>query len=223
MTIRHVVLIGTFGVAATAFAQTPTLPAPRPLPSTFPPPELTKLKGELEALQKERDKTASGEDPADAKRRADRIQLRVQLIDLLKQLQERPVSPPKAAPPAAPPAAPVKPIPSEVVGGEGDPIQAALNLYKADDIDAAHRKFKGITLDNLSRDDVAFVQYMTACCLRRLGQYTEAMALYREVAVKKDNSFLAENAVWQISVIKSTMELESQLKDLRPRKNSLSK
>ena len=53
----------------------------------------------------------------------------------------------------------------------------------------------------LAVDDRAFVQYMTASCLRQLGKRSEAAVLYRDVADAKDDEFLAECAVWQLTSV----------------------
>lgn len=222
MTRRPFLLISAFAAATVTFAQSPTLPptlqAPRALPGTVTPPESSKLKDELEALKNERDKALPGEDPADAKRRTDRIQLRIQMIDLLKRIQDRTVStpPPEVKKPAE--AVTKKDIKTEVISGDVDPFKAAMNLFRSNENAAAYEKFKNVKLEGLSREDQAFVQYMTACCLRRLGKSSDAMVIFREVADEKADSFIAENAVWQISIIKSTLELEGQLEQLRSRK-----
>jgi hypothetical protein len=67
----------------------------------------------------------------------------------------------------------------------------------------------------LSREDRAYVKDMTATCLRRMGRVTEAAALYREVAEGREDDFLTECAIWQLSLLRSTQEIQNQLDRLR--------
>ena len=68
-----------------------------------------------------------------------------------------------------------------------------------------------------SKEDRAFVRYMLACSLRRLGKTSEAEVIYREVANSPDDEFLANCAIWQLSLIRSEQELQLQLEQLRSR------
>jgi thioredoxin-like negative regulator of GroEL len=93
----------------------------------------------------------------------------------------------------------------------------AENLFRAGDIDAAHRAFRLIDQTLLSREDRAFVNYMIACCLRRMNRRSEAAVIYRSVAEAREDEFIAGCAVSQLTLIRTAQELEAQLEQLRAR------
>jgi hypothetical protein len=98
-----------------------------------------------------------------------------------------------------------------------DEIQAAMNRFRDNDIETAKRTFQLIDPTTLSNEDRAFVRYMLACCHRRLGNISEAETLYREVANSPDDEFFANCAIWQLSLLRSEKELQTQLEQLRSR------
>ncbi len=65
------------------------------------------------------------------------------------------------------------------------------------------------------------IQYMTACCLRKLGKKDEAAMLYREVANSGGNEALVENAQWYLRAMKERRELEGQFEELRQQRQSV--
>jgi hypothetical protein len=183
------------GVAAVA-----QLPAPGQLPD----PE--KLKADTAALAAERRAAAELAE-------GERAKLRAELLARLKALT--------AGPPIAPIVPPRPPVVIPKVGSGGRPVDAlglAMNLFRDDDVEAALGAFRQIDPAALAPADRAFVRYMTASCLRRLGRTTEALVAYREVAeAPQDDEFLAGSAVWQVSMIRSNQELQAQLEQLRAR------
>ncbi|MBA4065287.1 MAG: hypothetical protein C0501_16570 [Isosphaera sp.] len=183
------------GVAAVA-----QLPAPGPYP------DADRLKADTAALAAERRAAAelgTGE--------------RAVLIDRLNAILDRMKSLPPAQPlpPPRPPAAVPK------VGNGSRPVDAlglAMNLARDDEFEAALGAFRQIDPATLAPADRAFVRYMTASCLRRLGRTTDALVAYRDVAeAPQDDEFLAGCAVWQVSMIRSNQELQAQLEQLRAR------
>ena len=203
------------GLLAAARAADPPK-EPEKLPN-WVPGETKLLKAEREALAKEKEAP-----PPPAGTDGERALLRAKLLELVKKLEQKKPAPPAASPghgsgktPAPPPRAKVdlpdglKPI---------DAVRLAQNYYRAEEIDAALKAFRLIDVTALSREDRAFVQYMSACCLRRLGKLPEAAVLYREVADAKEDEFLTECAVWQLQTLRSTQELEAQLEQLRARR-----
>lgn len=179
------------GLLAGGGAAQPPLPTPLPAPKVEPPGPLPR-----------------GTDLA-----AERAQLQGRLQELLRQLNERPAGSglPTRLPLPRPPVAP----------GSGNPqldaLRAAMNYFREKDYDAALGVTRGIDPVGLAREDRAFVQYLAGCCLRKLNRRSEAAALFREVANAKDDEFLAECAVWQLSLLRSTAEIEAQLESLRSR------
>jgi hypothetical protein len=149
---------------------------------------------------------------------AERARLQAQLGELLRRLNERPAAPPippAKAVPTGPLPRPRTELPESIRPGEG--LRLATNLYRDADYDGAYRAFKLIDPSALPKEDRAFVQYMTACCLRKLNRRADAAAIFRDVAEAKDDEFVAECAVWQLSLMRSTQDLEAQLEQLRAR------
>lgn len=144
-----------------------------------------------------------------------REKLQAEVLKLLKKLGEQPPLP-YPPPSSAPPPKKVETTPPIVV----DEIQAAMNRFRDNDIETAKRTFQLIDPTTLSNEDRAFVRYMLACCHRRLGNISEAETLYREVANSPDDEFFANCAIWQLSLIRSEKELQTQLEQLRSRLKS---
>jgi hypothetical protein len=217
-----------------AAAQTPQPPDPPPLPRHYlearptssprptttgpaldPPglpvlsPELARrlaeLRYERQSLTRDR-QDARDELPRDDSTARERQELRQKIQVLVGQLASRPA--------AAPPAAPAVPL-LQPNDKPADPMGLARTLIHTGDFETALRSFRLVDPDTLDREDRAFVQYMSAVCLRRMGKRSEAAALYREVADAKDDSFLAECAIWQIASLRWLQEAEAQLEDSR--------
>lgn len=141
----------------------------------------------------------------------ERAKLQKQLADLLKRVEATPHAPVPTHPKS------VSPKKSDAMDKSVDPVRQGMNLFRENDFDAALRAFRYVDADALTREDRAFTKYMEACCLRRLNKSGEAIALYREVADAKEDEFVAEMAIWQLSMIRSSQELESQIGQLRVR------
>lgn len=190
----------------------PDLPRPRPVAKStgLPAPLPANLRADTEALAADRAEAAK-DAPGDSVS-AERAELNAQLKLLLKRLND---APPGATVgrPTPPPPRPKFDVPA--AGGILDGVRLAQNLFRDDEIDAALRAFRLIDTSQLTREDRAFVQYMTATCLRKLNKPAEAAAVYREVADAKDDEYIADCAVWQLSLLRSTQELEDQLEQLR--------
>jgi hypothetical protein len=105
--------------------------------------------------------------------------------------------------------------------GKGiDQVREGINLFRDGYFDAAQRTFFNIEPSSLSPEDRAFVKYMRACSLRRMGKTAEAQPLYVEVANNPDDEFLASCAMSQLALLRSNQELEAQLELLRSRVKS---
>jgi uncharacterized cysteine cluster protein YcgN (CxxCxxCC family) len=59
------------------------------------------------------------------------------------------------------------------------------------------------------------VQYLTACCLHKLGKTDEAVTLFREVANAKGDPEVAECAQWQLGAIRWRHDMELEIEQLR--------
>lgn len=188
---------------------------PRP---TDPPADPKKLKDEVENLLRERElltKPAGG----DTATSDERARLKAQMDALLKKLGEQGKKPAKPTEkPADHGTKPASKFDVPADGGVLDPVRVAANLYKDGDVDAALRVLAPIKDSGaLTAEDRVFAKYLTACCQRRTGKVAEATKLFREIADAKEDQYLAECALWQISAIRSTQELETQLGQLRSR------
>lgn len=213
--LRAAVIGGTL-LGAVAVAQPPA--------GRLSPTDAKKLKDELEALLKERDKL--GKEATDS---SEVSKLRKELMEKLKLLPERlPTKPPTEAlpPPKELPVKPVKtpdlvktdPFPEGVI--PLDPLRTAQNYFKAGEVEAAFRAVRMIRTEVLSPDDQTFAQYLSACCLRRMGKLSEAAAQFREIADGKQDAFLTESALSQLAEIRRLQEIESQLEQLRPKRKA---
>ncbi len=208
-----VLLTGAIVLSAQSVPVVPMLP-------TKPEERLSDLAKEREKLRKEIDDTKKQLTDDDSISE-ERKKLREQLEILLKKLAEGPAIPPKVEPKKK--IDPVEPGPLPKINDKDikpiDAVAAAMNLYKSNDFEAASRAFKLIDLNTLLGEDRVFVQYMTACSLRRWGKLSEAAAIYREVAAS-DVEYLAEFAKWQLETINWRTDMENQLKQLRDKRTT---
>ena len=114
-------------------------------------------------------------------------------------------------------------VKSDLVGlskGGIDPIKEGLNLFRANDFEAARLIFQLIDTTAMAKSDRAFVRYMYATSLRRTGRTADAETVYREVANSGDDEFLAGYAAQQLYLIGSERNLQTQLEQLRARAKS---
>ena len=179
-------------------------------------PDPKKLKDETDKLSKENAEPVK--DSADATDERTRLRNKLdELVEKLEQQKKNPKPPVKPADPHAAPTTPPKPLLPE--GGKPtDLVRAAGNLFKAGDADGAAALLKLTEGSPLPKEDKAFADYLRAACLRKQGKTTDALNLYRLIAEAKDDPFLAESAVAQITAIKAAQELESQLEQLKSRR-----
>ncbi|QJW94376.1 hypothetical protein [Frigoriglobus tundricola] len=157
------------------------------------------------------DRKSGGEDPS-----VERARLQAKLLKMLETMSP----PPTSYPPAPAPGAAKGPTKTETGSGGSksiDPIREATNYFRDNDFEGARRTFQLIDPATLGAEDRAYVRYMLACSCRRMGKITEATDYYREVANSTADEFLANCAVWQLSLIKADQELQAQLEQLRSR------
>ena len=160
---------------------------------------------------------AAGKAPDESSSGAERARLQADLLLALKKLNAS--TAPMPYPPAPMPAPPKTKV--DYGGATSiEPIREGMNHFRANDFEAARRTFQLIEPATLAPDDRVFVQYMLACSLRRQNKTADAEVIYREVANSKDDEFLTNCAIWQLSLIKSEQELQVQLEQLRSRAKS---
>lgn len=229
--MRHAILgivaVGSLTAVLAAADPIPLPPSPKsagkavplplqPSPSTIPgSPDPFQLRSDTAALARDRQEALKAAGPTASS--TERAVLRAQLMELLKRLNERPAVP---GPGSRPPVGSPKKFPIESGMRAVDSVRMAENLFRDGDYDAALRAFRLIDRSLLGHEDRAFVQYMTACCLRKMNKRSEAAVIYREVAEAREDEFISECAISQLALIRSTQELEAQLEQLRSRPKS---
>jgi hypothetical protein len=205
-------------IGVVASAQLPQIPPPMPEPlsgreSNLAPGAREQLQAELAALIGNR-KAAAPEEGASS----ERARLQAQLQELLLRL-----SAPRSVPSTGP-SVPIAPKPSIVPSSPEtksiDPIREGVNRFRDNEFGVALDVFRLVDQGSLSREDRAFVQYLMACSLRRLNRLNDAAKIYREIADVHEDDFISECAIWQLSMIRTTQELETQLDQLRARSRS---
>lgn len=170
---------------------------------------LMELRAERAAMVRDRHDAAQDVARVEAMPPAERAELQTKISELLTKLATAPpkpalVEPSKSVATALP--ADFKPA---------DPISLSRVLFRNQEFEASLRILKLIETENLEREDRAFVQYLMASCLRHMGKHSEALVIYRDIADQREDLFLAECAVWQISSIKWQQEAQTQLEQSR--------
>ena len=195
-------------------------PAPLLLPDSKT--ALDALKDERKAIAKER--SAVNREPEDDRSSAaEKRALRKRIEELIEKMGKKSSAPPKGPElriPSDPPKERRDPPAGRSEIKANDPVARAVTLYRAEQYDAAFQAFKIVDLSGLGREDRAFVQYMTGCCLRRVDKLSEAAAVFREVTDARDDEFLTECALWQLSSIRWRQDLEKQLVEMRQRREA---
>lgn len=198
--------------ALLAEAQIPSIVPINPIPSKDLPPQPIPLPGGSSP------KALPGVLIADDELSAQRARLQAQLQQLMNLLENRPM--PSTVIPAQPPRN-TKPILPMTDGRPVDGIREGMNFFRDNDFNSALFAFKSLDVNSLaSREDRAFVQYMKACCFRRLNRMNDSVNLFREVADAHDDEFLAECAIWQLTMIRQAQDLQIQIDQLRARLKS---
>jgi hypothetical protein len=86
---------------------------------------------------------------------------------------------------------------------------------------AALKWYRKLEQEEQRPEERVVLQYMVACCLRKLGKVSEASMLYREVANSGGSAILVENAQWYLRAMKERRELEEQFTELQQRRQAL--
>jgi tetratricopeptide (TPR) repeat protein len=131
--------------------------------------------------------------------------------------------PDKSRPPTMPSVSTKQPDESAKVVTDApvDPLALAQSLFRAGDHAAALDAYRKLEKEDQKPEDRVAIQYMIACCLRKLARVDEASVLFREVANSPGNDFLMENAQWYLRTMKERRELEAQLDELRQRRQAI--
>ena len=225
-------------VCGTAMAQSPLIPAPtiskgggasEQLPQPAGKGSLDKLKSSRSDLRLDRDETPKSGDSEETAADVERREMRKRLDDLLKKMDNRTKLPPPES--KSPPKNPnTNPTGSETRGGvvpppetpaTTDALLLAQSLYRSGEFETALKAFRMIDLSAYPREDKAFINYMTACCLRRTGKLSEAASMFRVLTSPVEDEFVAECALWQIGSIRMREDMEKQLAQLKKRREAM--
>ncbi len=102
-----------------------------------------------------------------------------------------------------------------------DPMSLAQALFLSGDYASALKAYRQLEEEEPKGDQRITLQYLIACCLRKLGKLDEATTLYREVANSRGSDFLVESSQWYLRAMKERRGLEGQLAELRQRRQAL--
>jgi hypothetical protein len=188
--------------------------------------EISRLHKEREDLAKERQKIEGRPPEADSAAAVELSQLRGRLTTVLHRLAVippavRPGNPTQEATlnpgdfnPSAPNTAnmtntQIRARPS------GDSYLQAQSLFRGGQYKEALAAYRGLQPESLSGEERLLVQYLCACCLRKLGKLDEAATLYRQVADAREDDLLTECSLWHLGTIGWRRDLERQLADIR--------
>lgn len=210
---------------------TVTIPLPPVPEAPNAMPDLTVLRQEAERLRAEREALATErqkvvmETPPESE---EIVRLRRRLSDLVAVLSSRPVQRRSTTTESVlfPPSysSQPRPTPTNATAAStpeiqpGDPLLVARSLFRAGDYGATLETYRQIDQNGLTPDERVLVQYMSACCLRKLGRLDEAAVLYREVANAHEDEVLTDCALWHLSAINWRRDMEKELEDLRQRR-----
>ena len=104
---------------------------------------------------------------------------------------------------------------SEKVINNGDeiihPFEIAGNLYKLGEYKAAVDIYKLVLKNNTENDKRMWVTYQIANCYRKLGLYTDAIKVYREMRQAYEGTYWAKQAQWYIQDIEWRSKVEEKL------------
>jgi tetratricopeptide (TPR) repeat protein len=195
---------------------------------------MERLRQEREALRAERAQITAEVRGIEPSYSVEEMRLHIRLVELQAKLKgygmvknvppppQGPPAPAAAAPPPASVATPISsPPPGAEVGKPSDPFTLAQALFRAGEYQAALQNYRRIDLESLTPQEKMFIQYMTACCLRKLGKLEDAAALYREVANTREDEVLTDCALWHLNVLNGRRETAKQLEELRQRREAL--
>jgi tetratricopeptide (TPR) repeat protein len=196
---------------------------------------LSRLKTEREGLKSER-AVAVQVLEANEPTPENIAQLRLRVGQLLGRLATRNFVPDKGHPTPAPlvtppPAEPLMQVTppgkstpeSESTSPAIDPLALGRTLFRAGDFAGALKAFQQMNLNGLRPEERRPVEYLIATCLKHLGRFDEAAALYREVAGSKGDEVLADCAQWQLTAIRWERDLDQQLRQPQQRLTDLEK
>ncbi len=205
-----------------------------------------RLRNERQSFKAARNQTDKFVDETINPTAVERTQLQARMAELLLKVGSRSiaegVSAPRSETDPTPPSIETK-QPTPPVA-KGDPPDSAVNalptppptagkvvdlpaladsLFQAGDHEGALGIYRLMESTVQSNQDRIAIQYQIACCFRKLGRLNEAAALYREIISADQDRILADCATWQLEAIRWRRDLESQLQQIRQRREKTMK
>jgi tetratricopeptide (TPR) repeat protein len=102
-----------------------------------------------------------------------------------------------------------------------EPLALAQALFRTGDYEGSLAVYLGLLQKEPIEQEKVTLQYMIACCYRKLGKYDQAYTYYLEVVNSKRDEVLAECAIWQLDAMKWRKDLESRLAQVKQRRQAL--
>lgn len=102
-----------------------------------------------------------------------------------------------------------------------DPLALAQSLFQTGDYANALPAYQAVDSGSAAARDRVAQQYMVATCLRHLGRFDEAAAIYREVAGMREGEVFAECAQWQLNSIRWRRDILTQVDQLKQRRQEV--
>jgi hypothetical protein len=182
--------------------------------------EVDQLRLERQALAAERDRAGTTDSAATDAQEV--VRLRARLAELLAKLEAKKAKERNAleSSEVLDGPKPEKRLDPPAITGPAAALQTAQDCFRAGDFDGTLRLCRAIDLQTLNSDDRVFVQYLTAGCLRALGHFDDAAALYRAVVDSHADEALVESASWQLHAIEARRNLTRDLAEIRERRQS---
>lgn len=100
---------------------------------------------------------------------------------------------------------------ADVISGPIDRVALADNLYALGEYTLALEMYTRVDQSAFPADQRVWVDYQTACCLRRLRRHSDARERYRRLAAQKDVPWLADISRWWLDRIDDRSAAAEQL------------
>ncbi len=102
-----------------------------------------------------------------------------------------------------------------IVEGPIDRLSLANNLYASGQLGLALEMYAQIDRRSLTPQDKYWVEYQSACCLRKLRRIDEAKKLYRQLVGTPEAGFLTEMSRWWLDRMADRAALEAEIRNMQ--------
>ena len=102
-----------------------------------------------------------------------------------------------------------------VVDQPVDRAALADSLFAIGEYAIALDAYRRVDLEETDQAARLWLRYQTACCLRNLGQTSEAAREYRRVTAEADSAWIGEQARWWLDIIDSRREWTERIEQMR--------